>query len=310
MVGFWEKQYDVLVATTIVESGLDIPNANTLIVDRADMFGLSQLHQLRGRVGRGRERGYAYFTYPPERPLTETAYDRLATIAQHTEMGAGMAVAHEGPGDPRIRATCSAASSPATSPASGSTCTCGWSARRSPTSAARRARERERPRSRSTCRSTPTCRSSTCPASGCGWRPIASLASATTDEAVDAVRAELLDRYGPIPDRGREPARGGAVQGGVPPLRRHRGLAAGQHRPVHPGRAARVGAAAAAPAVRQGRTTSRPVSMISVPRPKGVTKPDGSFAEVPVRRRAAARRGAAGLVRSGARTGHRALSSA
>ncbi len=93
MVGFWEKQYDVLVATTIVESGLDIPNANTLIVDRADMFGLSQLHQLRGRVGRGRERGYAYFTYPPERPLTETAYDRLATIAQHTEMGAGMAVA-------------------------------------------------------------------------------------------------------------------------------------------------------------------------------------------------------------------------
>ncbi|MDT4899644.1 MAG: hypothetical protein QOJ78_574, partial [Pseudonocardiales bacterium] len=72
MIGFWEKQYDVLVATTIVESGLDIPNANTLIVDRADMFGLSQLHQLRGRVGRGRERGYAYFTYPPERPLTET----------------------------------------------------------------------------------------------------------------------------------------------------------------------------------------------------------------------------------------------
>ncbi len=93
MIGFWEKEYDVLVATTIVESGLDIPNANTLIVDRADMFGLSQLHQLRGRVGRGRERGYAYFTYPPEQPLTETAYDRLATIAQHTEMGAGMAVA-------------------------------------------------------------------------------------------------------------------------------------------------------------------------------------------------------------------------
>ncbi|HEU5266887.1 MAG TPA: transcription-repair coupling factor, partial [Jatrophihabitans sp.] len=93
MIGFWEKQYDVLVATTIVESGLDIPNANTLIVDRADMFGLSQLHQLRGRVGRARERGYAYFTYPPERPLTETAYDRLSTIAQHTEMGAGMAVA-------------------------------------------------------------------------------------------------------------------------------------------------------------------------------------------------------------------------
>jgi len=93
MVGFWEKKFDVLVSTTIVESGLDIPNANTLIVERADMFGLSQLHQLRGRVGRARERGYAYFLYPPEKPLTETAYDRLATIAQHTELGAGMAVA-------------------------------------------------------------------------------------------------------------------------------------------------------------------------------------------------------------------------
>jgi transcription-repair coupling factor (superfamily II helicase) len=93
MIGFWEKEYDVLVSTTIVESGLDIPNANTLVVERADMFGLSQLHQLRGRVGRARERGYAYFLYPPEAPLTETAYDRLATVAQHTELGAGMAVA-------------------------------------------------------------------------------------------------------------------------------------------------------------------------------------------------------------------------
>ena len=93
MVGFWEKTFDVLVCTTIVESGLDIPNANTLIVERADAFGLSQLHQIRGRVGRGRERAYAYFTYAPEKPLTETAYDRLATIAQNTEIGAGMAVA-------------------------------------------------------------------------------------------------------------------------------------------------------------------------------------------------------------------------
>ncbi len=93
MLGFWEKSFDVLVSTTIVESGLDIPNANTLIVERADLLGLSQLHQIRGRVGRARERGYAYFLYPPEKPLTETAYDRLATIAQHTELGAGMAVA-------------------------------------------------------------------------------------------------------------------------------------------------------------------------------------------------------------------------
>ena len=91
--GFWNREHDILVCTTIVETGLDISNANTLIVERADTFGLSQLHQLRGRVGRSRERGYAYFFYPPHAPLTETAYDRLATIAQNNELGAGMAVA-------------------------------------------------------------------------------------------------------------------------------------------------------------------------------------------------------------------------
>lgn len=91
--GFWNREYDILVCTTIVETGLDISNANTLIVERADTFGLSQLHQLRGRVGRSRERGYAYFLYSPSNPLTETAYDRLATIAQNNELGAGMAVA-------------------------------------------------------------------------------------------------------------------------------------------------------------------------------------------------------------------------
>ena len=93
MGDFLDRKFDVLVSTTIIESGLDIPNANTLIVDRADVYGLPQLHQLRGRVGRGTERGYAYFLYPPEVPLTETAHERLATIAQHTEAGAGMYVA-------------------------------------------------------------------------------------------------------------------------------------------------------------------------------------------------------------------------
>jgi transcription-repair coupling factor (superfamily II helicase) len=93
VAGFWHREYDVLVCTTIVETGLDISNANTLIVERGDLLGLAQLHQLRGRVGRGRERGYAYFLYPPETPLTEQAHDRLSTIAQHTELGAGMAVA-------------------------------------------------------------------------------------------------------------------------------------------------------------------------------------------------------------------------
>ena len=90
---FWHKEIDVLVCTTIVETGLDVSNANTLIVDRADRMGLSQLHQLRGRVGRGRERAYAYFLYPADRPLTETSLERLRTIASNTDLGAGMQVA-------------------------------------------------------------------------------------------------------------------------------------------------------------------------------------------------------------------------
>ena len=93
MQDFWERRADVLVATTIVEAGLDISTANTLVIERADLMGLSQLHQLRGRVGRGRERGYAYLLYPPEKPLTETAHDRLATMAAHTDLGAGMQIA-------------------------------------------------------------------------------------------------------------------------------------------------------------------------------------------------------------------------
>ena len=93
VLDFWDKKFDVLVCTTIVETGLDVSNANTLIVERADVFGLSQLHQLRGRVGRGRERAYAYFLYPQDRPITETAHDRLMTIASHTDLGAGMQVA-------------------------------------------------------------------------------------------------------------------------------------------------------------------------------------------------------------------------
>ena len=93
IVGFWERDFDVLVSTSIIESGIDIANANTLIVERADLMGLSQLHQLRGRVGRARERAYAYFLYPAEKPLSENAHDRLRTIAAHTDLGSGMYVA-------------------------------------------------------------------------------------------------------------------------------------------------------------------------------------------------------------------------
>lgn len=93
ILAFWEREFDVLICTTIIESGIDIPNSNTLIVEQADRMGLSQLHQLRGRVGRGRERGYAYFLFDTDKPLTETAHDRLETIAANTELGSGMQVA-------------------------------------------------------------------------------------------------------------------------------------------------------------------------------------------------------------------------
>ena len=93
MLAFWDKSYDVLLTTTIIESGLDIPTANTLIVDRADRLGLAQLYQLRGRVGRSRERAYAYFFFPVERELTEQSHARLAAISQFTDLGSGMQIA-------------------------------------------------------------------------------------------------------------------------------------------------------------------------------------------------------------------------
>jgi transcription-repair coupling factor (superfamily II helicase) len=90
---FWERRSDVLVCTTIIESGIDMPAVNTLIVDRADLLGLGQLHQLRGRVGRGGQRAYAYLFHPPGRVLTEQAYERLRTIGEHTELGSGFKIA-------------------------------------------------------------------------------------------------------------------------------------------------------------------------------------------------------------------------
>lgn len=95
IIDFWNHEFDVLVSTTIVETGLDISNANTLIVDRADTFGLSQLHQLRGRVGRGRDRAYAYFLYNSNKALSETALERLRTIGANTDLGSGLAIAQK-----------------------------------------------------------------------------------------------------------------------------------------------------------------------------------------------------------------------
>ncbi len=93
MLSFLRGDADVLVATSIIESGIDIPQANTLIVDRSDMFGLSQLYQIRGRVGRSRERGYAYLLYPSAASLTNDAGQRLAALSDYTELGAGFKIA-------------------------------------------------------------------------------------------------------------------------------------------------------------------------------------------------------------------------
>jgi transcription-repair coupling factor (superfamily II helicase) len=93
MVDFWERRFDVLVCTTIVESGIDLPSVNTLIVDRAERLGLGQMHQLRGRVGRSAQRAYAYLFHPADKVLSETAYERLRTIGDNTALGSGFKIA-------------------------------------------------------------------------------------------------------------------------------------------------------------------------------------------------------------------------
>jgi transcription-repair coupling factor (superfamily II helicase) len=93
MLDFWNREYDVMVATTIIESGLDLPQVNTLIVERADLLGLAQLYQLRGRVGRSSQRAYAYLVHPAEQILSEDAHRRLEAIGEATDLGSGFHLA-------------------------------------------------------------------------------------------------------------------------------------------------------------------------------------------------------------------------
>jgi len=278
MLGFWEKEYDVLVATTIVESGLDIPNANTLIVDRADMFGLSQLHQLRGRVGRARERGYAYFTYPPEKPLTETAYDRLATIAQHTEMGAGMAVAMK---DLEIRGSGNLLGGEQ----SGHIAGVGFDlyvrlvgeAVADFKSPAGDSAEAEYADVRVDLPVDANLPGEYLPGERLRLEAYRALASAATDEGVEAVRAELIDRYGPIP----EPVENLLAVARFKVLCRHYGVtevslqgASVRFTPLNLPESAQL----RLQRLYDNAHYKQTVSTVSLPRPKGVVKPDGSFA--------------------------------
>jgi transcription-repair coupling factor (superfamily II helicase) len=278
MLGFWEKRFDVLVATTIVESGLDIPNANTLIVDRADMFGLSQLHQLRGRVGRGRERGYAYFTYPPERPLTETAYDRLATIAQHTEMGAGMAVAMK---DLEIRGSGNLLGGEQSGHIAGVGFDLYVRLVGEAVADFRSGSDTDAPADFADVKVDLPVDANLpveyLPGERLRLEAYRALASATTEDAVDAVRAELIDRYGPIPD----PVENLLAVARFKVLCRAYGVTevslqggAVRFTPLELAESAQL---------RLTRLYDRAaykqaVSTVSVPRPKGVVKPDGSFA--------------------------------
>ena len=93
VLDFWEGNYDVLVCTTIIESGIDMPTVNTLVVERADLLGLGQMHQLRGRVGRSGQRAYAYLFHPRDKVLSEEAHERLRTIGETTELGSGFKIA-------------------------------------------------------------------------------------------------------------------------------------------------------------------------------------------------------------------------
>ena len=275
MVGFWEKQYDVLVCTTIVESGLDIPNANTLIVERADMLGLSQLHQLRGRVGRARERGYAYFLYPPEKPLTETAYDRLATIAQHTELGAGTAVAMK---DLEIRGSGNLLGGEQ----SGHIAGVGFDlyVRLVGEAVAEfrgDAGEAEAADVKVDLPVDANLPVEYLPGERLRLEAYRALAGATTDEGVDAVRAELVDRFGPVPG----PVENLLAVARFKVLCRRYGVtevslqgSSVRFSPLDLPESAQI---------RLRRLYDRSLykqaaGTIAVPRPKGVVKPDGTFA--------------------------------
>jgi transcription-repair coupling factor (superfamily II helicase) len=155
---FLDGRADVLVTTTIVESGLDVASANTLIVDRADAMGLAQLYQLRGRIGRSSQQGYAYLFAPLG--ATVESQKRLEALMDFTELGSGFAIAMR---DLEIRGAgnLSGPSSRATSPPWASRCTCSSSRRPSPRPGARRPGARSLARSSWSSRWTPTCRPST-----------------------------------------------------------------------------------------------------------------------------------------------------
>jgi superfamily II DNA or RNA helicase len=196
MLDFVARKFDILLATTIVENGLDIPNANTIIINRADHYGLSQLYQLRGRVGRSDRPAYAYLLIPPEDNLSPVAKKRLAAIKKFSDLGSGF----------RVAALDSRSAAPAT-------CSAANRAVRSTRSASsvHEAARADRPRAEGAKRSKTTCaQRSTC-ASTCARRDVC----ARYEPAADALPQS---RRGAYRSRDRSRARGGADRYGPPPI--------------------------------------------------------------------------------------------
>ena len=239
MGDFLDRKFDVLVSTTIIESGLDIPNANTLIVDRADVYGLPQLHQLRGRVGRGTERGYAYFLYPPEVPLTETAHERLATIAQHTEAGAGMYVALK---DLEIRGAGNLLGGEQSGHIAGVGFDLYVRMIGEAVTELKGDGPAERPEVRVELPVNAHIPHDYVPGERLRLEAYTRIAAIDSAEDAAEVRDELADRYGPPPEPVREPARRGAAAGPGPAGRADRHRPAGHFHPLLPSRAARLAA--------------------------------------------------------------------
>ncbi len=213
VLDFWERRYDVLVCTTIIESGIDMPSVNTLIVDRADLLGLGQLHQIRGRVGRAGQRAYAYLFHPADRVLSEQAYERLRTIGEHTELGSGFKIAMR---DLEIRG----AGNLLGSDQSGHIAAVGYDLYvQLVAEAVAEARGEPRPTPPSVTIDVPgdaNLPKDYVEAEDARLEAYRRLAAATNPADVDDVGAEWADRYGPLPAAGRGPARAGeAPRGGA-----------------------------------------------------------------------------------------------
>jgi transcription-repair coupling factor (superfamily II helicase) len=200
VLDFWEGRYDVLVSTTIIESGIDMPTVNTLVVDRAERLGLGQLHQLRGRVGRAGQRAYAYLLFPPDQVLSEEAYERLRTIGEHTELGSGFKIAMR---DLEIRG----AGNLLGGDQSGHIAAVGYDLYVQMVSEAVAELKGETPREPAEIRlDLPV--TANLPADYVGREDLRleayrRLATVTTHGEVDDIESEWLDRYGPLPDPAR-----------------------------------------------------------------------------------------------------------